>query len=565
MVFLQVFPSSFSLGVTAMHRVPLLFALALCALLLLPLNSSADVVFNNFGYGFETGDFPSSNAGDVLATAGVVTSLLPGINCDLSTNELTWVIKDLVSNGQFTPDGGKTLIISYSGGSIGLYCDPSNNHDWGINPPNATSLSTFEDGTQLLIGGFTQFVMFYDTEFQIGAFSGLINFTNGPDLVNLPSPNGMIFAGTIGPALDPNIPDGYALEIVGSITAPELCTVSGSVEIGCPGAGVEGVTVDLVDGAGTIHMTLTDENGDYVFFDVAAGDLVVSIVLPLGYAALSPTIVNGQCAAGDDAVVDFCLEQTPTEDEKRTIGFWNHQVNNALSGKQTGVQVPAAELLGYFDAIHDRFDPYFGIFVPVVTLQDFKDVLSVPGDNSDMLEKATQQFAGLLLNLVSNRCHTADVISMDGATVSQAITYISELIGDGDPSNDEVAKDIADTLNNGGIIGPGIIPLSTVQIAYSNFNAPKAGISNVNNYPNPLNPSTTISYELGSAATVSITIYNVRGQRVRTLVSSTVQTGINSVGWDGRDDQGRALASGVYFYHLKAGDNVVNRRMTLIR
>ena len=89
----------------------------------------------------------------------------------------------------------------------------------------------------------------------------------------------MIFAGTIGPGLDPNIPDGYSLEAVGQIIAPALCTVLGNVST-TDGDVVAGVTVDVVDGEDIIQTMLTDENGDYLFFDVAAETIAVNIVVP---------------------------------------------------------------------------------------------------------------------------------------------------------------------------------------------------------------------------------------------------------------------------------------------
>lgn len=544
-----------------------LVGLLLFAVLFLPLNSHAGtVILNNFGYVYETDGFPASNPGDVLTALGVVTSTSPAINCDVGGGELTWVLNGLVSEGCISPDGGQTLIISYTGGTISLYCDTENDHDWGIAPPNATAPATFEDGTQLLIGSFTQFVMIYDTVAQYGAFQGLVNFTSGTELVNLPSPNGMIFAGTIGPKLDPNIPGGYSLEAVGQIIAPALCTVSGNVRTS-DGTPVAGVTVDVIDGEGNTYSILTDANGDYVFYDVAAGNVAVNIVVPLGYTAATETDVVTECQFCAVLVVDFLLEQSPLQDQPRTIGFWKHQVNSALIGKQNGVQVPVEELLALFQAVHDRFDIYFDVFTPVVTLEDLREVLSSKDDRS-MYARARSQFAAMLLNVVSGRMATWQTISADGATVSQAITYISQLLTDLDGKNDEIAKNIADTLNNGGTIDAGVIPLDLIQIAYAppaDDNAAPELLGSVRNFPNPTRSNTTISYELGREAPVTLAIYNIRGQRVRVLLDGIVQSGTNFVEWNGKDSAGRELASGVYFYRLVAGDQSVTRRMIVIR
>lgn len=90
------------------------------------------------------------------------------------------------------------------------------------------------------------------------------------------------------------------------------------------------------------------------------------------------------------------------------------------------------------------------------------------------------------------------------------------------------------------------------------------------NYPNPFNPETAISYQLspkGQAAlsNVDLAVYNLRGQKVRTLVQARQPAGGYEVQWDGRDDGGRPVPSGVYFYRLQAGGQAAARKMHLIR
>jgi photosystem II stability/assembly factor-like uncharacterized protein len=85
------------------------------------------------------------------------------------------------------------------------------------------------------------------------------------------------------------------------------------------------------------------------------------------------------------------------------------------------------------------------------------------------------------------------------------------------------------------------------------------------NYPNPFNPLTLISYELPAETDVSLTIYNVSGQRVRTLVSGRQSTGTHKVQWDGRDERGNQVSSGVYLYRLEAGSFSETRKMLLAK
>jgi len=76
------------------------------------------------------------------------------------------------------------------------------------------------------------------------------------------------------------------------------------------------------------------------------------------------------------------------------------------------------------------------------------------------------------------------------------------------------------------------------------------------NYPNPFNPSTTISFYLNTENTenTEISIFNIKGQKVKTLVNERLNSGLHSYNWNGDDNSGRSVSSGIYFYKLKTGD-----------
>lgn len=83
--------------------------------------------------------------------------------------------------------------------------------------------------------------------------------------------------------------------------------------------------------------------------------------------------------------------------------------------------------------------------------------------------------------------------------------------------------------------------------------------------PNPSNPGTTIEYSLVSQEIVELCIHDIRGMKIRTLVNGVANRGDHSVYWDGRDDGGRAVASGVYFARLSAKNKTMTQKLVLIR
>ena len=85
------------------------------------------------------------------------------------------------------------------------------------------------------------------------------------------------------------------------------------------------------------------------------------------------------------------------------------------------------------------------------------------------------------------------------------------------------------------------------------------------NYPNPFNSGTVIRFALPQSEEVKLAVYNLAGQRVGTLVKGMRQAGSYSINWDGKDEAGRDLASGVYLYELRAGEKIETRKLLLIR
>ncbi|MBN2423519.1 MAG: T9SS type A sorting domain-containing protein [Calditrichaceae bacterium] len=95
-------------------------------------------------------------------------------------------------------------------------------------------------------------------------------------------------------------------------------------------------------------------------------------------------------------------------------------------------------------------------------------------------------------------------------------------------------------------------PVSSEYVLYQNF-------------PNPFNPSTTIGYHIQVTGTVRLTIYNVLGQKVKTLVNTIQNKGVYSVHWDGTDDKNIPVGSGMYMYQLQTNTHNLQKKMLLLR
>lgn len=85
------------------------------------------------------------------------------------------------------------------------------------------------------------------------------------------------------------------------------------------------------------------------------------------------------------------------------------------------------------------------------------------------------------------------------------------------------------------------------------------------NFPNPFNPITNIEFVLPKSGQVKIEIYNILGRKVRTLVDQHLKAGHKVVDWDGNDDSGEEVSSGIYFYQIKTSEFSQTRKMVLLR
>ncbi|HVP06337.1 MAG TPA: FlgD immunoglobulin-like domain containing protein, partial [Candidatus Acidoferrum sp.] len=85
------------------------------------------------------------------------------------------------------------------------------------------------------------------------------------------------------------------------------------------------------------------------------------------------------------------------------------------------------------------------------------------------------------------------------------------------------------------------------------------------NYPNPFNPTTQISFALPKASQVELTVFNVLGQEVKTLVSGQMDAGSHTVVWDGTNSAGQSVSSGIYFYRISADQFSATKKMLMLK
>ncbi len=85
------------------------------------------------------------------------------------------------------------------------------------------------------------------------------------------------------------------------------------------------------------------------------------------------------------------------------------------------------------------------------------------------------------------------------------------------------------------------------------------------NYPNPFNPNTTIEYELPKSGNVEVKVFSINGQLVKTLESTRQVQGMHSVVWDGKNNNGQTVASGLYIYQVAFENSMLAKKMLFIK
>ena len=108
------------------------------------------------------------------------------------------------------------------------------------------------------------------------------------------------------------------------------------------------------------------------------------------------------------------------------------------------------------------------------------------------------------------------------------------------------------------------VPTTTAVLEEDDAQRPER-FSLEQNYPNPFNSGTAIRFVLPTGGEVDLAVFNLAGQYVANLVDDTYPAGTYTIRWDGRDDEGREVATGLYLYRLQIGARVQTRKLIVLR
>ncbi|MGB2868588.1 MAG: T9SS type A sorting domain-containing protein, partial [Bacteroidota bacterium] len=345
-------------------------------------------------------------------------------------------------------------------------------------------------------------------------------------------------------------------------------SISGAVRVGA--SGLPGVLVTLLDQGGhslpSFPSVTTDALGTYSFLNVPSNQQYqVVIVEPLGYSVdENPKPVTVQPAT--QSVVDFALTKAVGINTAAGLGYWMHQFKTYASGKGKA-QETQAQLTSYMAAVQQYYTPHFPTFSSLSTFDDWLDVLSGP-NKGDKREKAKQHLAALVMNFASLKVGQYFVVTADGKTAGDVLTFASVIVNNPSATNSQLdlAKTVAEKVNNEEIIAAGIVGSGGVlykgagQEAITwGFDIPEK-FSLSQNYPNPFNPTTTINYGIAADGQVTLRIYNALGQEVVTLVDGFLRAGRYHTQWNAS-----GLASGIYYFRIQTPTFHSVQKMVLLK
>jgi hypothetical protein len=246
--------------------------------------------------------------------------------------------------------------------------------------------------------------------------------------------------------------------------------------------------------------------------------------------------------------------------------FGNYMLNNLPEGEYFVLAYEYNSVPTYYPGVVDFEDAELVVAVGIVTGIDFE--LIIP-ENSGIF-----QADGYVMNSINEPVANANVIIYDesGLVLSYAVTNSDGYyLVNGLPSGNltglatKVLYQSDVTELNVTTSGSADFVINPRENTENSQDAINPALINLSNYPNPFNPVTTISFDLPEASMTTLTIYNVSGQKVATLVQDELSAGIHNISWQGKSELGTPTASGIYFYKLRSGKYTITNKMVLMK
>ncbi len=323
----------------------------------------------------------------------------------------------------------------------------------------------------------------------------------------------------------------------------------------------------------SVDSTYTDTGGYYGFLDLEPGAYRVSEVIPDPQPTWVPTtpteysvtVEPGQNVTG----IDFG-NVVLGEIGARTIGYWKNHLERITPGMYAALDtLPAFAGCGSPDSVLAILTPSW----------------------SDMAAKVRAQLLAMTLNVLSGIVAGDAVVYLGWDVLAaellfgvpapsfkraQEVLDVVELAwdwGQWTRSEQEAVKDLLDRMNNDLLfVLPGppssdrslpALPGGTCSVG--RYEARPSAHGLFQNVPNPFSSSTLIRFQLPTRGHVSLSVYDLSGRLVRTLVDEQQERGVYSANWDGKDGAGRPVSQGIYLYRLDAGYLSATRKMVVVR
>ncbi len=350
-----------------------------------------------------------------------------------------------------------------------------------------------------------------------------------------------------------------------------------SYPTGITGASPRSVCIVELNGAGLADLAVANVDADSVAVLINNGDGTFPdpVTYGLGIGASPWSIVSADldgdtwndlavANSGTDNVSVLTNNQDGTFAVPATYSVGNSP-RALVAADFDGLSGPDLAVANYSDhdvsILDNNGDGTFGVPTDYPAGSAPRGICSVDLDTDTDLDLAVVNYTSGTLSIFMNQGDGTFDPAVSYA-VGNGPTSVCSADFDQDGDNDLAVTNIND--NNVSVLLNGTDILVAVEDETSMGLVP-ATTRLGQNYPNPFNPTTSIAFSLENRSRVAIAIYNVIGQKVGQLAGDELAAGDHTIVWDGRDDSGQPLPTGVYLYRLQAGDFVATRKMLLLR